>query len=83
MMDKDLKYYQSLNYPMLIWYSPEDKAWLASFPDLPGCMADGQNPEELLDLATIIKDEWLEVAFDHVDGIPEPHDPLDSRDRGD
>lgn len=46
--------------------------WLASLPDLPGCMADGLTPEqaihELADAAT----SWIDTARVHGDGIPEP-----------
>ena len=33
--------------------------WLASFPDLPGCMSDGETPEEALHNAAEAEDAWL------------------------
>ena len=45
-------------------YCHDDNIWFVTFPDLPGCMADGETEEEAIKMANIIKDEWLEVAFE-------------------
>ena len=37
----------------------EGGGWLASFPDLPGCMSDGETPEEALHNATEAEAAWL------------------------
>jgi antitoxin HicB len=37
----------------------EGGGWLASFPDLPGCMSDGENPEEALRNAAEAESAWL------------------------
>jgi antitoxin HicB len=37
----------------------EGGGWLASFPDLPGCMSDGENPEEALRNAVEAESAWL------------------------
>jgi len=37
----------------------EGGGWLASFPDLPGCMSDGETPEEALRNATEAESAWL------------------------
>ena len=36
--------------------------WLASVPALPGCMGDGETPEDALADAERAIDEWLDVA---------------------
>ncbi len=36
--------------------------WLASVPALPGCMGDGETPEEALADAERAIDEWLDAA---------------------
>lgn len=39
-----------LEYPVAVhpFDDEEGGGWLAEFPDLPGCMADGETPEEAL-----------------------------------
>lgn len=37
----------------------EGGGWLASFPDLPGCMSDGETPEEALRNAAEAEKVWL------------------------
>jgi antitoxin HicB len=37
----------------------EGSGWLASFPDLPGCMSDGDTPEEALHNAVEAESAWL------------------------
>jgi antitoxin HicB len=39
----------------------EGGGWLATFPDLPGCMSDGQTPEEALYNAAEAEAAWLEA----------------------
>ena len=37
----------------------EGGGWLASFPDLPGCISDGETPEEALHNAAEAASAWL------------------------
>ena len=37
----------------------EGGGWLATFPDLPGCMSDGETPEEALRNAAEAENAWL------------------------
>jgi antitoxin HicB len=37
----------------------EGGGWLVSFPDMPGCMSDGENPEEALHNAAEAESAWL------------------------
>lgn len=46
--------------------------WLATFPDLPGCMGDGDSPEAAIADALEAAQAWLAVAREHGDPIPEP-----------
>lgn len=39
----------------------EGGGWLATFPDLPGCMSDGESPEEALQNAIEAENAWLEA----------------------
>lgn len=46
--------------------------YLATVPDLPGCMTDGETPEEALnDVANAIA-AWIEAAHDVGHPVPEP-----------
>lgn len=42
----------------------EGGGWLASFPDLPGCMSDGNTPEEALRNAIEAEGAWI-AANEH------------------
>jgi antitoxin HicB len=44
--------------------------WLVTFPDLPGCMADGETVEEALSEAADAERSWLETRREL--GLPEP-----------
>jgi antitoxin HicB len=50
----------------------EGGGYLAEVPDLPGCMADGETPEEALtEIESAIK-SWVKMAKAYGDPIPEP-----------
>jgi predicted RNase H-like HicB family nuclease len=67
-MKRKPKYDYSVN---LAW-SNEDKAYLASVPELPGCMADGPTLEAALANVRQIAREWVEVAMEEGREVPEP-----------
>jgi antitoxin HicB len=75
-MNKDLKYYKDLKYRMIVEYFPEDQAYFVKFPELPGCIADGSIPEEAVNKALKVKDEWLAIALETGWTIPEPTAPF-------
>ena len=59
-------------YPVVIYWSEDDQAFLAEVPDLPGCLADGQTQAEALANALVIIEEWLEMAHELKRPIPAP-----------
>lgn len=59
-------------YPMLIYWSDEDDAFVGFVPDLEGCAAHGSTPEEALAELRAAMSAWLDVAQKHGDPIPEP-----------
>lgn len=59
-------------YEIIIFWSKEDKAFIAEVPELPGCMADGQTYQEALSNAEQIIQEWIETAEALNRAIPEP-----------
>jgi len=59
-------------YEVIIYWSPEDDAFIAEVPELPGCTADGATYQEALaNVETAIR-EWIETARELGRPIPEP-----------
>lgn len=63
-------------YPLIVYWSAEDSAYLVEVPDLPGCMADGATQEEALHNVRIIIQEWIEIAQELGRDIPQPRERL-------
>lgn len=59
-------------YAIAIFPDEEDGDYIAIVPDLRGCSAFGDTPEDALREIQIAKELWLESARDHFDKIPEP-----------
>ena len=64
-------------YEVIIYYSQEDKAYIAEVPELPGCMADGATKYEALRQAEIAAEEWIETAKLMGREIPQPRGKLE------
>ncbi len=63
-------------YEIILFWSEEDKAYLAEVPELPGCMADGSTPQKALANAEKIIAEWIETAKELGRAVPEPRGRL-------
>jgi len=59
-------------YEVIIYWSEEDRAFIAEVPELPGSMADGQTHQEALANAEIIISEWIDTARQIGRAVPEP-----------
>ena len=59
-------------YEIVIYWSEEDKAFIAEVPELAGCAADGTTYAEALANVDIIIQEWIETAKELGRPIPEP-----------
>ena len=57
-------------YPIVLFWSDEDEAWIADVPDLRYCSAHGETAEEALREIQVARRLWLEVARER--GIPLP-----------
>jgi predicted RNase H-like HicB family nuclease len=60
------------SYPILIFWSDEDDAYVADGPDLRHCSAHGETPEEGLREIPVAMEAWLAVAREVGEPIPEP-----------
>ncbi|MBC2715395.1 MAG: type II toxin-antitoxin system HicB family antitoxin [Desulfobacteraceae bacterium] len=59
-------------YEIIIYWSDEDKAFIADVPELPGCMAHGDTYESALDSIKSAMDLWINTAKEFNDLIPQP-----------
>ena len=62
----------TMKYEVIIYWSEDDKAFLAEVPELPGCMADGPTKADALAAVERVANEWIETAKDLGRPIPEP-----------
>lgn len=60
-------------YPMRLYWSEPDQAWVVEIPDLPGAMADGETPEAAVAMAQEVIALWIETARERGQAVPEPH----------
>lgn len=60
------------HYHINVFYSDEDRAWVADIPDLQYCSALGATPEQAVAEVEKARDLWLEVARDAGKPVPEP-----------
>jgi len=75
-MKKDLEHYLHLRYPMEI-VQAEEGGYFAQIPDLPGCMAQGANVEEVVSSLEAAKRAWIEVRLDDGLEVPPPHETVE------
>jgi len=63
-----------LEYPMMVEPLPveEGGCFLATVPDLPGCMSDGATPEEAVSNIQDAIMAWIEAARDLGHAVPKP-----------
>jgi predicted RNase H-like HicB family nuclease len=59
-------------FEIIIFWSDEDRAFVADVPELPGCMAHGNTHEEALASAKAAMQLWIETATEFGDPIPQP-----------
>ena len=59
-------------YEIVIYWSEEDKAFIAEVPELAGCAADGATYADALANVDVIIQEWIETAKELGRPIPEP-----------
>lgn len=65
-----LSYYLALEYPYTV--VPDDGSYFIEFPDLPGCMTQVEEAQEIPDAAEEIRALWIEGEYEDGHDIPEP-----------
>lgn len=59
-------------YETIIYWSKEDKSFIADVPELPGCMTHGASADEALANAQEAMQLWIDTAREFGDPVPEP-----------
>ena len=67
--DKPLSFYLNRHYPTT-FYPDDDGGFTVIIKDLPGCMTQGDTPEEAFAMIAEAKALWIESAYE--DGVPIP-----------
>ena len=67
---KNLEYYLSLPYSIEL--TPDEEGFVATIPDLPGCMSSGLTPLEAIDGLNDAKELWIAGRLEKNQPIPEP-----------
>lgn len=65
---------EQLKYPFEIRHLSEEEGggYLISFPDLSGCISDGDTIEEAINNGIDAMNSWIETAKEFNDSVPEP-----------
>jgi len=61
-----------IKYEVIIYWSNDDRSFIAEAPELPGCAADGATYQEALTNLEIVIQEWIETAKELGRPIPKP-----------
>lgn len=65
-----------VHYEMIIYWSKEDRSFIAEVPELSGCMADGATYQEAIANVEVVIKEWLETARELGRPVPQPRGRL-------
>ena len=61
-----------LRYEVIIYWSDEDRSFIAEVPELPGCAADGSTHAAALANVQVVIKEWIETAEELGRPVPKP-----------
>jgi antitoxin HicB len=70
-MEKTVEYYLGLPYTIELVPEPEG-GWFVGVKELPGCISEGDTPEEAIEMIRDAMRAWIEVALEDGDPVPEP-----------
>lgn len=61
-----------MKYEIIMYWSAEDKVFVAEIPELPGCIAHGDTEEKALKSVKEAARLWVDVAKEFGDAVPQP-----------
>ena len=59
-------------YEIIIYWSEKDNSFIATVPELAGCMSDGSSYQEAIKNVEVIIQEWIDTAKELGREIPKP-----------
>jgi predicted RNase H-like HicB family nuclease len=71
MASKDLRYFLELSYPVEL-VREDDGRFFARNPDLPGCVAEGNTADEVIENLSDSRALWIESRLEDGYDVPEP-----------
>jgi antitoxin HicB len=71
--EKTLEYYLALHYSYQV-RPAEEGGFMVTIPDLPGCIAEVEAPEDAYTRIEEVKREWIRLAYDDSIEIPLPRE---------
>ena len=72
MTAKNLEYFLKLPYKLEIIPDTDEGGYIASYPELPGCVTCSETIEDVWQNALDAKKAWIEAALEDNYSIPEP-----------
>jgi len=70
---KTVDYFMGLPYTFELRWDAE-AGWFVRVKELPGCMSEGDTPEEAMEMIRDAMRGWIEVSLEDGDPIPEPRE---------
>jgi antitoxin HicB len=70
-MEKPVEYFMNLPYTIELRGDPKS-GWFVRVKELPGCISQGETPEEALAMIRDAMQVWFEIGLEEGDTIPEP-----------
>ena len=59
-------------YEIIIYWSTVDNVFIAEIPELKGCLAHGESPDDALKEVSVVANEWITIAKENGWEIPQP-----------
>lgn len=60
------------NYHINVFYSEQDRGWIADIPDLVHCSSFGDSAQDALAQVLVAKETWIQAAEEAGKPIPKP-----------
>lgn len=71
-MTKDLEYYMSLPYKIVVEPDPVDGGFVMHCPELPGCISQADREEDIMPMIRDAMKSWISCCLKYGDPIPKP-----------
>jgi antitoxin HicB len=69
-IEREVERYMALPYHIEL--IPDEGEWVVAIPELPGCLSQGETPEEAIKMIREAQRLWLRVALEDGRPIPAP-----------